>query len=483
MAQNLAGPQGSKSRCSQAFGQSHQAIPSRVSTLGHRPSKPTPDSVADAICRWPADEPLAAIIGHNAQTPSACSLLARPTETLRFDSLDAFLETIKPSRTCIQNTPPFGPGWVVSIAYHAGHELEPIAAATDTCIHTPRVIAARVESGIVINHHTGQTHTLGKHPPTLLPNAPHIHTSCTLGPVLGLNRESAYMGAVRRVVELINAGDAFQVNLAHRLSAPFAGSTRALASRLCESLSPWHGCYIETPAQSNHDIAAVVSMSPELFLHLSPEGHVRTRPMKGTRPGTASADELSLAPKDRAELAMIVDLMRNDLGRVCAFGSVRVTQDRVIEPHGGTPEHPAVWQGVATVEGKIRKDLSRKDLIKAAFPPGSVTGAPKVRAMQIIDELEPALGFTGTHARRGPYCGSSGYIADDGSMILNVAIRTAIVTGHTPATGIVESGQASYPVGAGIVADSDPKSEWRETLDKARAFLDLASSGRSLAQD
>ncbi|MCA9272852.1 MAG: anthranilate synthase component I family protein [Phycisphaerales bacterium] len=454
-----------------------------MSTLGNAIPRPIPASVADAMVRWPVDEPLVALIGSSAASHNPHSLLARPTETRRFDSLAAFLDSLDPKRACIQSTPPFGPGWVVSIAYHGGHELEPKAVVAEGCIHTPAVIASRIEAGMVFDHRLGRTHTFGETLAAFDDHTPTLHRSCTLGPVRGLERQPVYTEAVRRVVELINAGDAFQVNLAHRPSAAFAGSTRALAARLCASLAPWHGCYIETASASPDDIAAVVSMSPELFLQVSPDGHVRTRPMKGTRPGSSSADELAIAPKDRAELAMIVDLMRNDLGRVCQFGSVRVTQDRVIEPHGGTPAEPAVWQGVATVEGTLRADQTRQDLIRAAFPPGSVTGAPKVRAMQIIDELEQSLGFAGTHTRRGPYCGACGFIGDDGSMMLNVAIRTAIVTGIATAPGVVPAGEASYPVGAGIVADSDPESEWLETLDKARPFLDLTASGRSFTEE
>ena len=420
------------------------------------------------------------MIGAGPASPAPYSLLSRPTQTRRFDTLAAFLDALDNQPPCIQNAGLFGPGWIVSIAYHAGHELEPTASAVDACIQTPAVVAARIESGLVFDHRTGLTQTFGEHPPTLAPQAADLHRSCTLGPLDGLNRQADYTDAVRRVVELINAGDAFQVNLAHRPSAAFTGSSRALCAKLTSRLAPWHGCYLEVPhstiTATADDLAAIVSMSPELFLQLSPDGRVRTRPMKGTRPGSARADELSLSPKDAAELAMIVDLMRNDLGRVCSFGSVRVTQDRVIEPHGGTPTAPSLWQGVATVEGQLRQSQTRQDLIRAAFPPGSVTGAPKVRAMQIIDELEPTLGFTGILARRGPYCGSTGFIGDDGSMLLNVAIRTAIVTGRSPKPGIIEQGRVSYPVGAGIVADSDPHAEWLETLDKARPFLDLVRS-------
>ena len=438
-------------------------------------------SAADALARWPSDTPLAAMLGADPRSPSPFLMLTEPTHVQRFDTLAAFLAQLSTPKPCIQTPAPFGPGWMVSIAYHAVHELEPSARFNHSCIHTPAVLAARVDSGLVLDQRTGLTHTFGDHPPTL--EVCGLHTPCTLGPISGLEREIAYTQAVRRVVELIRAGDAFQVNLAHRLAAPFAGSARSLAAALCERLAPWHGFYLELPSTSPTDAAAVVSMSPELFLECSPAGRVRTRPMKGTRPGSAHADELSLAPKDRAELAMIVDLMRNDLGRVCAFGSVRVTQDRIIEPHGGTATSPALWQGVATVEGALRQGHGASELIQATFPPGSVTGAPKVRAMQIIDELEPTLGFTGVHTGRGPYCGACGFIGDDGSVLLNVAIRTAIVTGRSSTPGIIEQGEVSYPVGAGIVADSDPASEWRETLDKARAFIGLSQSGRGFTEE
>ena len=158
--------------------------------------------------------------------------------------------------------------------------------------------------------------------------------------------------------------------------------------------------------------------------------------------------ELRRSAKDQAELNMIVDLERNDLGRVCEIGSVKVTEPRVIE------EHPTVYHGAATIEGMLRPDVSLVDLLRATFPGGSITGAPKIRAMQIIDELEPT--------RRGPYCGAIGYLSVDGHMQFNIAIRTMIV----------KDGLIHIPVGGGIVADSDPASEYEETLVKAAAMFD-----------
>jgi anthranilate/para-aminobenzoate synthase component I len=176
---------------------------------------------------------------------------------------------------------------------------------------------------------------------------------------------------------------------------------------------------------------------------------VVTRPIKGTRPrGVGMREELLRSEKDQAELNMIVDLERNDLGRVCEVGSVRVTQTRAIE------EHPTVYHGVATVEGRLREDVGLVELLRATFPGGSVTGAPKIRAMEIIEELEPV--------RRGPYCGAIGWIGAGGAMEFNVAIRTMVVKGGT----------VYMPVGGGIVADSVPEREYEETIVKARAMFD-----------
>jgi anthranilate/para-aminobenzoate synthase component I len=192
----------------------------------------------------------------------------------------------------------------------------------------------------------------------------------------------------------------------------------------------------------------LISNSPELFLRVTPDRRVITRPIKGTRPRLPGMEiELRDSLKDQAELNMIIDLERNDLGRVCEVGSVRVSEPRSIEAH------PTVYHGVATVEGKLRPEVTFVDLLRATFPGGSITGAPKIRAMQIIEELEPV--------RRGPYCGAIGYVAPDGTMEFNVAIRTMIL----------KDGMVHVPVGGGIVADSDPREEYEETLVKSRAMF------------
>lgn len=409
---------------------------------------------SDAIAAWPARRPLAAILAADPRGRTNASLLAHPSSVTRCRTIAEALHVTAPKAHAPVKAP-FGPGWIVALAYHAAPELEPASASRTPCIHDHAAIIARIDAGWVHDNRTGQWSAFGTDEP--LPTEKHS-TGFTLGPPIGLDRADAYRRAAAQAVELIHAGDVFQVNLAHRLAAAFTGSPRALAAALVRRLEPWHGAYLET------DTIALAAASPELFLDLRPDGRVVTRPMKGTRPGRDAS--LTASPKDAAELAMIVDLMRNDLGRVCAPGSVRVEEPRAIEPHGRDDgPTPALWQGVATVTGTLRPGASRDHLIRAAFPPGSVTGAPKIRAMQIIDQLEPDLGFDRSLPARNHYCGAIGFLGDDGSASLAVTIRTAIV----------RDGLCHFPVGAGIVAESDPDAEWRETLDKAAAFLALCA--------
>jgi len=256
---------------------------------------------------------------------------------------------------------------------------------------------------------------------------------------------AAYRAAISRILQQIAAGDVYQVNMTQRFSGRAPLPPVALYRRL-RRLNP-------APFSAYLDLGrgrAVLSSSPERFLELRGR-RIRTRPIKGTRPrgGDAAADqrlarELLESEKDAAELAMIVDLMRNDLGRVACFGSVKVTEARRLERYAN------VHHLVATVEATLRDGLDWRDLLRATFPGGSVTGAPKIRAMQIIAELEPR--------ERGVYTGSIGYIDLDGAIDLSVVIRTMLVDGA----------RAWFQAGGGIVADSDPAAEYRESLDKAR---------------
>ncbi len=262
----------------------------------------------------------------------------------------------------------------------------------------------------------------------------------------------AHEAAIARGLGYIAAGDLFQVNLAHRFTARCTGSPRTLYRRLAAASPAWYGAYIELLEPAGPPRRAICSTSPELFLKLDADGQVTTRPIKGTRPLHVDPAELRDAEKDAAELNMIIDLLRNDLGRVCAYGSVRVAQPRTVETH------PTVHHGVATVTGRLHPTRSLRHLLRATFPGGSVTGAPKVRAMQVIDELEAV--------RRGPYCGAIGFIRGGSAaraMQLNLAIRTILVDQN--------AGLARFSVGGGIVADSTPADEYDETLHKAAALL------------
>ena len=255
----------------------------------------------------------------------------------------------------------------------------------------------------------------------------------------------AYESAVARALAYIAAGDVFQVNLSQRLAVASPPPAAVAYQELLDRFPAEFAAFLDFGRFQ------VVSNSPELFLRVTrrPDGSRRvvTRPIKGTRPNVpGAAADLEACPKDRAELAMIVDLQRNDLGRVCRTGSVVVTEPRTIETH------PTVVHGVATVEGVLHDGVSLTDLLAATFPCGSVTGCPKIRAMQIIDEIEPV--------RRGVYCGAIGWVGG-GELELSVAIRTITFV----------DGVAHVPVGGGVVADSTPADEYAETLVKARAML------------
>jgi len=263
-----------------------------------------------------------------------------------------------------------------------------------------------------------------------------------------------YLAAVRKIIGYIREGEVYQVNLSQRFSLPLAVSPFSLYLRLREKNPSCFGGYLDFPGLT------VLSSSPERFLKLEGE-RIETCPIKGTRRrGRNPAEdvrlrrELSESPKDRAELNMIVDLERNDLGRVCRYGTVRVKENARLETH------PTVFHLVSTVEGRLRKGLDVVDLLRAAFPGGSITGAPKIRAMEIIAELEPQA--------RSLYTGSLGYIGFDGRADLNIVIRTILI----------KNGTAHFHVGGGIVADSDPEAEYEETLVKGRALKEVLEANK-----
>jgi para-aminobenzoate synthetase component 1 len=269
----------------------------------------------------------------------------------------------------------------------------------------------------------------------------------------------AYRAAIQRCIDYIAAGDIFQVNLSQRFTVADAPPAIDIYRALRARNPAWYAAYLDFPTPTGQ--AAIASSSPELFLRVRGR-RVTTRPIKGTRPrigeptaDAAAAADLQASEKDNAELAMIIDLLRNDLGRVCEFGSVRVREAAALEAH------PTVYHLVGTVDGELRDDVGPAELLQATFPGGSITGAPKIRAMEIIDELEGLA--------RGVYTGCVGWVGVNGSAEWNIAIRTVICNG----------GRALVQAGGGIVADSTPDGEYQETLDKARALLEAIAVAKS----
>jgi para-aminobenzoate synthetase component 1 len=259
-----------------------------------------------------------------------------------------------------------------------------------------------------------------------------------------------YLRMARRAQEYVAAGDIYQVCLAHRFSAPFGGDPWPLYLALREASPAPHSAFLQLGDET------VLSSSPECFLKMSGR-RISTRPIKGTRPrkrdpeeDEREAFELKTSPKEIAELVMITDLERNDLGSICEYGSVSATQLLHLE------RYAQVFHLVSTVEGELRQDISQVGAMAACFPGGSISGAPKKRALEIIRELEPVP--------RGLFTGAIGYFGYNGESQFNIAIRTVVI----------RDGEASFHVGAGITADSDPDKEWEETLHKAAGILQAA---------
>jgi len=298
-------------------------------------------------------------------------------------------------------------------------------------------------------HPTSRQRARGQHPSRdpAFSAGPHGEDAALVGGLESDFTRDAYENAVRRALDDIAAGDIYQVNLAQRFEGRLAIAPEELALRLFESSPAPFGAFMRFGDR------AVVSSSPERFLVVRGRD-VETWPVKGTRPrGETPAEdermkaELLASDKEQAELVMITDLLRNDLGRVCEYGSVRVPELRAVASHRN------VHHTYSRIAGRLRDDVSLADLLRATLPGGSITGAPKVRAMEIIEELEPTA--------RGPYCGAIGWMGVDGAMDLAIAIRTILIEGQ----------RLTFHVGAGIVADSDPAAEYDETLHKARGMM------------
>ncbi|WP_181297496.1 aminodeoxychorismate synthase component I [Pseudomonas sp. Q2-TVG4-2] len=354
---------------------------------------------------------------------------------------------------------PFAGGLLGFLGYDFGSRLErlPTAAAQDLELPPARF---GLYAWALISDHQRQTAQLVFHPKLGSEDRARLvelfqsdyrpeHTSFSLeSPFTPDLQRSEYQSAVEHIQRYIQAGDCYQVNFAQRFRAPCTGDPWQ-AYRALRAACP-------TPYSGFMTIkgGAIVSLSPERFLRLS-NGTVDTRPIKGTRPrrdepqaDLAEAQALLASTKDRAENLMIVDLLRNDLGRSCEIGSVRVPELFSLE------SYPNVHHLVSNVSGTLAAGKDALDLLASSFPGGSITGAPKIRAMQVIDELEPT--------RRSIYCGSLLYLDVRGEMDSSIAIRTLLI----------QDDQATCWGGGGIVADSDWQAEYQETFDKVKVLME-----------
>jgi para-aminobenzoate synthetase component I len=409
----------------------------------------------------PWAEPFAAALNLKAE-PGLVLLESRPG----FGVLGrrSFL-AVRPRQVATRGLPDLerlGDGWWAGwLSYDLGRQIEALPALAEDDLGLPPLALGRYDAWLEFDHERRAVELRGEGSGDLLARA------LRAAPPVPPHRELAgwesslprgrYERAVERAIEYIRAGDVFQVNLSHRLASDWHGDPFALYGRLRETSAAPFMALVRLGG------ADIVSASPERFLAVRGD-RIETRPIKGTRPrgsdpesDEALAAELASSAKDRAENVMIVDLARNDLGRVARYGSV------VVDDLWGLERHPGVHHLVSTVTARLRPGTGPADVIRATFPPGSVTGAPKVRALEIIDELEPV--------RRGPYCGAIGWIDPAGDLELSVAIRTFVAAGD----------RLHLHVGGAVTADSDPAEEWRETMHKASRLL--AAAGGRLASD
>ena len=356
---------------------------------------------------------------------------------------------------------PFCGGAIGYFGYDLARRLERLPALAEDAERIPEMAAGIYDWAVVVDHVERRSWLAGqgRDPETDIkwdalvasfsepPRERARQPFRILSPVASNMTHDDYARAFRRIRGYIHDGDCYQVNLAQRFSAAAAGDPWLAYQRLRVINPAPFSAYFSTP------YAQILSASPERFLRVE-GGRVETRPIKGTRPRAGHArldaeqiEQLRASEKDRAENLMIVDLLRNDLSKNCAPGTVRVPKLFDVESFA------TVHHLVSTVTGELKAGRDALDLLRGCFPGGSITGAPKLRAMQIVEELEPH--------RRGVYCGAIGYVGFDGGMDLNIAIRTLVIS----------HGTVRCWAGGGIVADSQLEDEYQETFDKAAAML------------
>jgi len=372
----------------------------------------------------------------------------------------AALESILQTRRIPSLASPFSGGGIGYFSYEFGCRLAGQADCSSRPPHWPDFQFHFFDAVYCFDHETGRATLQGgndeRGKQALHRLAKRLFAQPTTderpepaSPSFVANRDRAdYLAAVAAIREHIAAGDIYQANLAQFFSTPHSGDPAALYLELRERNPAPYSAWLDLGSRQ------ILSSSPELFLQVTPDRRILTRPIKGTRPRSSDPlddrhqrEQLLASAKERAELLMIVDMERNDLGRIAAFGSVRVNELYKVESFA------TVHHLIGEIEARLRPGVGLPDILRATFPGGSITVAPKLKAMEIIAQLEPSL--------RGVFCGSIGWLGDDGSIALNIAIRTITC----------QENRAEFGVGAGIVWDSQPEAEYAETLHKAAALF------------
>ncbi len=368
-------------------------------------------------------------------------LASHPVKHITSDDLTALAPHVSDTQSWHNNA------WFGYLGYELKDRLEPGMTCAPSILSLPAMSVIRPAHITRFDHHSGRMDSFG----APLKSSP-INTDVALPAITALSsnmHKGDYLAIIHATIERIKAGDFYQANITRKFSGEFEYAPDAfhLFRRLCETSPAPYSALIRTGD------SFILSSSPENFLRIDPSGRVESRPIKGSAPRHSDPvqdqkirRQLTDSHKDRAENLMIVDLMRNDLSRCCEAGSITVSD--LQEVHSFATIH----QMISTVSGRKRRDCSTLDVVSACFPPGSMTGAPKIKAMDWISRQEKY--------QRGVYSGAIGWLGGDGSCELSVVIRTLILQGH----------RFEFQVGGGIVADSLPEQEWEETLIKARGI-------------
>jgi para-aminobenzoate synthetase component 1 len=404
-----------------------------------------------------AAEPVCTLVTHGEMTEITCNGVTAQSAENPFDLVKQQLRQFPGFK--LSEDLPFNGGAIGYFSYDLARRLEALPAMAEDEEHIAEMAVGIYEWAVIVDHHRQESYLVGHcdrqkwqgliNQFSQVSARPDYHAFKVVGEIKSNMDKNTYFHGFDRIKHYLKEGDCYQVNLAQRFVAECEGDPWTAYQTLRKLNAAPFSCYLNLPE------VQILSSSPERFLKLT-DGMVETKPIKGTRPRKSDyaedqqqIKELQASSKDRAENLMIVDLLRNDISKTCKSGSVRVPLLFDIESYA------TVHHLVSTVTGVLADDQHALDLLKSCFPGGSITGAPKIRAMEIIEELEPN--------RRGVYCGAIGYIGFNGNMDTNIAIRTLVHSEHT----------IRFWAGGGIVNDSVAEDEYQESFDKAAAMLDL----------